>query len=254
MDKKTELFGRRRWSEAPPWKCPRCGDGTLVMKKDGSQSHEHGWSQDAHSHEAWEPEWISGIFQWTLQCSIQTCLHQVVTTGEYVVDWDVEDGPNGQEQVYKDFYLPKAFSEAPPIINLKVHFPDEIQILLTDAFSIFWVDVPSCLNKLRQCIEEILTIKKIARYAQCNGKRKSLTLHSRILRYEAKNKDAGELLMALKWLGNEGSHSSKKAKNLQRGDVLEAFDILEYALDVIFSPKKKAIGKKAKKIMTRKGF
>ena len=60
--------------------------------------------------------------------------------------------------------------------------------------------------------------------------------------------------MALKWLGNEGSHSSKKSKVIERSQLLEALDILEYVLEAIFDSRSKKIAKAARTINKKKGL
>ena len=254
MDKQNELFGKRFWDEPPSWNCPKCFSGTLTLEENGLKTCEHGWSSEGHKHEAWEPEWISGSFYWVLRCSIGKCAQRVVVAGEYVVDWDIEDTDHGPEQVYKDFFEPKGFSEAPPVFEIQNYYPEEVAKHLRGAFAMLWVDPASCLNRLRQCIEDILTIEKIPRFSTNNGRRTALTLHSRIEKYRSSNRDAAEFLMALKWLGNDGSHSGKKLAKIERVHLLEAFEIMEMSLEKIFSSKNDRVRKRAKRINKKKGL
>ena len=59
----------------------------------------------------------------------------------------------------------------------------------------------------------------------------------------------GNQLMAIKWIGNDGSHYKKITKE----DILDAFKILEYCLNKIYVKEEEEIKKLAKKINTIKG-
>jgi hypothetical protein len=188
-----------------------------------------------------------------MQCANPSCQHVVIVTGESTVDWDIEDTPSGPDQVWKSSFSPKAFSDAPPIFRSEAKYPDELRSYLQHSFHLYWVDKSSCLNKIRSCVELILTDQKIAKYRNSNGKRRTLTLHSRIEIFKEKKPEAAELLMALKWLGNEGSHSHSKPKPIQSSDLLDAFELLEHAVNSIYSPKSSQLSQRAKKINKRKG-
>ena len=59
-----------------------------------------------------------------------------------------------------------------------------------------------------------------------NGKFDNLNLHKRIEVFSHTEPMIGKQLMALKWLGNTGSHDGDVVKN----DVLDAFEIIEHTL------------------------
>jgi len=56
-------------------------------------------------------------------------------------------------------------------------------------------------------------------------------------------------LMALKWLGNSGSHSGE----VSRDDLLDAFEILEHALAELLEQKSERIAALAKKMTAKHG-
>lgn len=202
-----------RYLDAPPnWPCPKCDRGNLLFETKDQTKTEHGWSRRNHNDEAWEPDWIRGVFSWTMHCSSPSCRHVVIVSGEAIVDWDVEETEDGPQQIWKDFFTPKSFSDAPPIFRPAKELPDEVRDNIKLAFLQFWQDAPSCLNKIRISIELILTDQKIAKFQNTNGKRRSIPLHTRIENYKLKEPQIADFFMALKWLGNEGSHSSSKPK------------------------------------------
>lgn len=253
-DRARDLFAKKYWEGPPSWPCPRCFYGSLV-KLDGSQpDRQHGWSKDSEGHPAWEPHWDQGVFAWDLQCSILECQHRVVATGTYFVDFDFDYTSDSPTEIWRAFYTPTAFSEAPPIFTIGSYLPESIAKSTTEAFALFWIDRASCLNKIRQCIEQLLTSRKIPRFTTTKGKKKPLPLHTRIEKFTEKNSKAGEALMALKWLGNEGSHANRSNSAIDKDQVIKAFQILEHALEIVFDPRKTEIGKTVKNINKKKGL
>jgi hypothetical protein len=76
-------------------------------------------------------------------------------------------------------------------------------------------------------------------------------LHDRILSFKNKHSqsDAADFLLAIKWLGNAGSHVGRITKD----DVLDGFDMLEVALDKIFVHAARTLSKKVTAVNRRKG-
>lgn len=254
MSIRRELFSKRSWNHPPSWPCPKCDSGFLVAIETKKEDFEHGWSSDAHMHEAWDPDWIEGVFFQTLQCKQVACRHFVVVTGKTYVDWDIQDTPEGPSQVYLTFYEPTAFSQAPPIFEIGRSVPQSIHPLILSAFNIFWVDSSSCLNKIRSCIEEILTDKKVPRFSRSNGRMRPLMLHTRVEKFKETHPEVGDFLMALKWLGNEGSHHPGGISKVERSAVLDAFEILEHVLGLVYDSRSKGLKSKARKINKKRGL
>ena len=96
------------------------------------------------------------------------------------------------------------------------------------------------LNNSVVTIDAILTNKRVKRFSNVKGKRKLINLHDRIVEFEKKDPGIAKKLLAIKWLGNEGSHANTMTKN----DVLDAYEILESVLDDLFVGYKKAVERK----------
>ena len=69
------------------------------------------------------------------------------------------------------------------------------------------------------------------------GTFESLSLHGRLERFAKKFPEVGQALLAVKWLGNSGTHSSE----LTASDSLDGFELLSFALDEIFESKSKRL-------------
>jgi hypothetical protein len=56
-------------------------------------------------------------------------------------------------------------------------------------------------------------------------------LHERIEKYKERDEERGSAMLAVKWVGNAGSH----ADDIARDNVYDAFDIIEAVLKDVFS-------------------
>jgi hypothetical protein len=95
-----------------------------------------------------------------------------------------------------------------------------------------------------------LTELGVKRFNTKNGKRIFLTLHSRISLLPAKHSELGQLFLAIKWLGNAGSHADSP---INVDDVMDAYDLLDHALQELYEQKAKKVNALAKKINKKKG-
>lgn len=64
------------------------------------------------------------------------------------------------------------------------------------------------------------------------------TLHKRIERFKIKNPEQAESLMAIKWIGNSGSHTNR---SLTKDDILDSFEILEHVTTKLYETDTKRI-------------
>ena len=106
---------------------------------------------------------------------------------------------------------------------------------------------------MRSVIELILTHLKVPKTTldKKRKKRVRLNLHNRIEKLDSKHDEIKELLLAIKWVGNDGSHTGK---DITKNDVLEIYEILELALSELFENKSKEIRQRAKQINKDKGL
>jgi hypothetical protein len=107
---------------------------------------------------------------------------------------------------------------------------------------------------LRASVEELLTHLGIRRSEVANGRegkrRVFVSLHRRIQLLPEKHRDLSHLLLAVKWLGNAGSHSGT---DVTANDVLDAYDLVLAALTLVFDPKAADAAKLATKINKTRG-
>ena len=229
--------------------CPACGNGILMVKEGTFFSNETNLSAGAHSHEAWDPDWIEYLFSCLLVCS--TCADTVSCSGTGGVTEYYFDNVDGQpDRDYQSVYFPKFFV---PYLNI-FDTPDETPVLVDEelgkSFSLLFCDASSAANHVRVSLEHLLTHLKVPRYRTKNGNRTFLSLHNRIELLPSKYEDIKELFIAVKWLGNAGSHSKH---DVTRDDVLDSYELMDELLSGVFSKKRKRAASLAKKINKKKG-
>jgi len=208
-------------------------------------------SKKLHNDENWEPEWITFTYSNILKCSNFDCGEIVINIGEGFLDWDIVHGEDGYpEQVYTEYFEPKYFQPYLKLFNIPENTPSEINEEIEQSFSLFFSNPDSSLNHIRIALENLLNYMKIKKYTNKNGKRFPISLHKRIELLPSKYSHIKDLLFAIKWLGNAGSHSHKK---VSKDDVLDAYEIMDVVLNELFLNKKERAKKLSKKINKKKG-
>ena len=245
----------------PAWTCPSCNHGTLTAEKKDIKTFEAISSQNSRQEEDWDPEWVWGQFTGILKCDDEKCGETVVMAGRMDVqgDHEYDEQFEGYNFVYLEYLRPNIFMPTLNIFQIHKDVPKDICKAIKESFKLFWIDSSSCGNKIRTVVELIMDEQKVAKTYIDRGKRKGYSLHKRIELFKAIKPDEAELLMAIKWIGNSGSHVNDE---LKKDDTLDAYEILEYvtiklyekdthrikALSKTINKRKKPIGtKRAKK-------
>ena len=237
----------------PPWRCPSCGDGTLSSIKNARSVVETGPSRKEHARDEWEPDWIQERFTDMLQCSNATCEELVAVSGHTRNSWDYFHGPDGETETdLTTFLVPTGFDPAPLIIEIPSKVPDDIKEVFRSAFSLFWQDKEACANKLRISVELLMDDLKIpAKKKGKDGRERPLSLDSRLTEYATISKEISDLLLAVKWIGNAGSHAS--LSKLDSEDLLNVLEILELVLEENYIGRRKRLAAIADAINAAKG-
>ena len=122
---------------------------------------------------------------------------------------------------------------------------------LNESFKLFFVSPSAAANGVRIALEELLTELKIERYTlNRKGEEIRLTLGQRIDKLPDEYSHVQEMMNAVKWLGNAGSHSNDEIKI---DDVMDAYELTEHILEEIYEESKERIEAIARKINENKG-
>jgi len=235
----------------PEWVCPRCKKGLLHFVEGQFHAAERKDSRDEHDHDAWDPDWIRYVYSGLLRCSHEPCGEFVASSGTGAVDVDVAFNADGEpEQSWGDFFRPRYFEPPLQLFNLPAECPDSVAQPLQESFRLFFCSPPAASNNVRVALEALLTELGVKRFNTKNGKRVFLNLHSRISLLPTKYSDLGDLLVAIKWLGNAGSHAESA---ITIDDVMDAYDLIDHVLQELYMQKAMKAKALAKQINRKKG-
>lgn len=249
MDRKV-YKGQMRHSFMPNWTCPTCEIGLLKQKKDSFFSSEIANSRD-HSHDAWEPEWMNYVFSCQLICNNENCKEVVICSGEGEVELDFGyDEEITTSEAWSDVFTPNFFQPPLKLFRIPAKTPNSVAEPLKESFKLFFSSPGAAANCVRISIECLLTELKVKRFDRVNGKLNYITLHRRINLLPSKYTGVKDMLMAIKWLGNAGSHDGN---TITPDDVLDSYEFMEHVLNEIYASKSKELAARARKVNKSKG-
>jgi hypothetical protein len=235
----------------PDWFCPTCQKGLLLPQKNTFFKEELAESKMGRNHDAWEPDWIKYTYSCLLKCSNDKCKEVVANVGDGSVTSSIEEDEEGYlDQVFGEYFSARYFNPHLKLIRIPAKCPESVTNVLNESFKLFFCSPSSASNQVRIAVEELLTDLKVKRYETAKGKKRYISLHRRINLIPKKYEDLKELLFAIKWLGNDGSHSRS---GIKIDDVMDAYDLIEHVLSEIYEAKTKKLKAKAKKVIKKKG-
>jgi len=226
------------------YKCPYCGDGILRCEEGDLYYFESPESKTLRYDECWESDWIEYLFNASLRCKgcgeVVLCAGKGTETGLSIQGDEEELSKLDPEFWISRDFVPKYFV---PTLNL-CQIPDECpDIIIEDikaAFSLAFSDFSASGNRLRSALEK-LTSHLLPSSTK--------NFHDRLEELGTVDKESSEILMSIKWLGNEASHES----SLKHYDMAYAFEALGYVLARLFDEAPRNIRSFAKSINISKG-
>jgi hypothetical protein len=225
-------------NENTPIICPECNNGKLISREKNINIIDYiNYNQKVKREADFESDWLKQAFIGFLECD--KCKEKICVAGKLdIYLWGGTD--QGGEYIDVEFKTcnPEYFERPPRIFPIHEKIPKEIVDCLDSSFSLFWIDKESCANKVRICVELLMDYYGIAKYPKA-GKRIPIVLQSRINDFGFKHKSLAEKLTAIKWIGNFASHSG----NINSSDIMDAYQILKYVFDKLFSDDEKEIEK-----------
>jgi hypothetical protein len=238
----------------PSWTCPTCRSGVLQIAHDSVVDVETARSKKAQRDrsEDWEPSWYEGRFVARLVCGAVSCRDTVVVAGDVRVEeiegYHEDTGEPGYEILR--LFRPRLIHPQPDVFLLPANTPEEIASEIRRAFGLIWSDPSAAVNSLRTGVDRLMDHLRLPRNRRTSsGKLVRLTLHERIEGFTRLNAELGSALLAVKWIGNVGSHRS----DLQEADVFDGLDIISHVLDEAIGQRSKYIERLTREINRAKG-
>ena len=219
----------------PAWRCPHCFDGALASIKESLKQSSTAASQEARDHPDWGPEWDVDRFFMMMKCV--KCNDPVFCVG---TTQSIEEHDDELGWVFSNALVPTYFEPNVPVILIPSKCPDSVSAEVLKASSLIWCSPSSAGNKIRAAVERLMD----AQVVPSTG-----ALHGRIQAFGFTNQDVADKLLAIKWIGNTGSHSD----DLELADVLDAFELLEYCLEELYEGRSARLKALAASINSYKG-
>lgn len=240
---KAQVFVKEFTSdEVPAYPCQSCEKADLSTKS--FVSEKNGLTKRAGSTEEWEPEYDEYVFNLTLEC--KDCLETVSVIGDGYLDEEIE--VDEDENWYRHWvirYRPKYFFPPLKFIECPNATPKNVKENLDAAAALFFSHPTASCNTLRIAAEDVLTSlgvpePEVGKFLSFGNRIKELP------------KDSTErtLLDAIRWLGNDGSHSKSM---ITHDDTKDAFEVMNLLIEEVYSDRKKKIQELAKVINEHKG-
>jgi|CXWL01.1.fsa_nt_gi hypothetical protein len=240
--------------DLPDWPCPTCSKGTLRIKDGSFFKAQPLRSREAGAHEDWDPEWITYVYSCLLICANDKCGEVVSSSGTGSVQHDpYEDNDGEWTWDTVDQFQPRFFEPPLALIEVPTTCPEAVRIPLWEAFRLLFAAPGAAANSIRIAIEALLTELGVKRFRVAKGKRRFVMLHERIELLTSKHSGLKEPLLAIKWLGNAGSHADSADRALTADDVLDALELTEHILHEIFASRRARLAKLAKKVNNKRG-
>lgn len=233
----------------PPWPCPRCKVGHLRLRQKSHTHVETVESQRWHNREDWGPEHIEFTFNAWADCSNEHCKEQFSVVGNGGIEQQYTGDDDGSTE-WVNHYYPKWIEPPLQMIEIPPKCPRSASNPLCDAFSLYWSQPDACASRIRVALEALLTHLAVPEEeTSVGGKASALSLHRRIELFTKQNDVVGSQLMALKWLGNTGSHGGSVTKT----DLIDGLELLEHSLAEVLEKRSEKMAALAKRLLGRHG-
>jgi hypothetical protein len=230
--------------EAPLYPCPHCDKGILLLEKGSLTFHSTVASLRAQPDEGWDPDVAVYAFSCWLKCAAPKCggFVAVVGRGHEDAGWDDELGT-----VWEKRFRPRFAWPMPPVFPLPQPCPDTVTSALQASFAALWSDQSAAASRLRVAIEYLLDEIGVQCRRRSTQGYERLSLHVRIELLAKAEPQVAANLMAIKWLGNTGTH--EMAVTLQ--ELLSAYEIMEHAMESLLRQRARRADVLAKELTHR---
>ncbi|MGL4826648.1 MAG: DUF4145 domain-containing protein [Vibrionaceae bacterium] len=239
-----KLFISSFWDDdIPTWPCPECGEKSLSSKSDGLQLEDQ---LPVDHNDRYSFHGMNGyVFSLNLKCKFPDCGCAVMCVGtgsvkiRYSDDYDDSEHCDLLEATY---FQPPLQIFVPPKST-----PSSVKKALTTSFSTYFSSPSTSLSTLRTALEVLLDEIEVVSVNKNEG---FVPLAARIERLPEGYQKIVAPATAIKWLGNDGTHSGCEIKE---SDVIDGYKIFSHILEQLYPTSKEPIEPLVDRINKAKG-
>lgn len=239
-------MNRARWAEwvsYPSWSCPTCQKGSLRLDSKSVHTTTSRSEQRERQMEPYaNPERVDRLTG-HLICDDRPCGETATFAGD-ILTFRLDLGDDGEH--VETSYRARSIVPSPLPFPVDSRVPKAVATLIREAAALYWVDPAGAISRVREVIGAILTERGVA---ETGTKDRRLSLHERIELFGAVDGgqwlEQAEIIEAAKWIGNDATHAT-----VTREAALDAFEMLETALDDIYVRTRHALLEKVRSTNT----
>lgn len=222
------------------WPCPACGQKTLQIDKETFKNEDNSFTQNNWSEEWFDHDHAGSVFICMARCIRPKCGEVVACTGKGT--WEQRHEYHDSGTSHYQCFKPQSFVPALQPFSLSEVCPDEIADPLLGSFSVFLIQPGAAASLIRICVERMLTAMGVP---EIDDKGKRIILHHRLNQLPELYQAYSAQLMAIKFLGNAGSHRHDKVRT---EDIEDAYVIMEDVVSDLYSGRKESVAVLTKRI------
>jgi len=216
--------------------CPICKRGFLVLKDfdkiQTPESREDNFEVKDKINSNVQVQYY--YYSAKLECN--KCKETIFCAGDFFDSFYDDYLPSINERM-----TPKIFFPTLDIIDIPSLTPNIVKEEIKKSFDLYWINESACANSIRRSLEYLMDVEGVKKVGISEaGKSYKINLHKRLKSFTKVDSD---LLISIKWIGNEGTHGIISIE-----DLLTGYEILEYALAMAYGKDAKYYKDKALKI------
>lgn len=221
--------------ELPILLCPVCRRASLELKRETFESLDSIASRDEDYEEP-----PNGFFHGSLSCPRTPCGNRYAIAGRWRMD-QTDKSDDDDDVVYCESLSVTYILPAFPLMEYPDGVPDEVREAIAGASQVLLSDASAAANRIRSAIEVLLDSQRVHKFVQ-GSRSKRLTTHQRIEDFKSRRPDVANHLMAMKWIGNLGSH---EREILPLPTVLDGMEHFARALELLYDRNERELERRA---------
>lgn len=232
MDKYVKYMTGFKKEDDFPFNCPQCNRNTLFLRPENWLVSQTVASQIEMDKDYADYNDIEYVFHTIYECCNPSCKEKVFVTGKGFVDLEPDFNNDEYDSNWVDLFVPRMIQPIVSFFEIPSKTPKKVAFSVKEAFDVVFHSTDFASNKMRTALEYLLTCNGIELKDKKGG---YLKLHTRIEKIPENNilYKFAEDLLAIKWIGNAGSHGDKEEK-ITLDIIMSEFLIMKNILEELY--------------------